>query len=172
MRRRRSNRSYRQPTRPPADNASTVAENHKTATIATTHDTDATTAATSVPFPPRPPRRVQTLTGEAPSPFSADALSHSKASPSAGCAAPTSKTDGLGPKRASGKGRNPSRAKKRWDSRGGTRNPPRPQATNANYLVRFASIPVEVFLQLLVFTLRPALSLCPLPTFPCSNKPM
>ncbi|CAM9815010.1 unnamed protein product, partial [Ectocarpus sp. 12 AP-2014] len=43
------------------------------------------------------------LTGEPPSPFSVDSLSHSKAS--AGRGAPTIKTDDLGPKRASWKDR-------------------------------------------------------------------
>ncbi|CAM9955923.1 unnamed protein product, partial [Ectocarpus sp. 4 AP-2014] len=70
------------------------------------------------------------LTGKSPSPFSADSLSHSKAS--AGRGAPTIKTDGLGPKRASWKGGSLAGTLKPWDSMASVRNPPSPP--NPQYL--------------------------------------
>ncbi|CAM9209896.1 unnamed protein product [Ectocarpus sp. 6 AP-2014] len=69
------------------------------------------------------------LTGEPPSPFSADSLSHSKAS--AGRGAPTIKTDGLGPNRASWKDRSLAGTLKRWDSIASIRPPSPP---NSQYL--------------------------------------
>ncbi|CBN75304.1 Ankyrin Repeat Transient Receptor Potential Channel [Ectocarpus siliculosus] len=69
------------------------------------------------------------LTGEPPSPFSADSLSHSKAS--AGRGAPTIKTDGLGPNWASWKDRSLAGTLKRWDSIASMRSPPPP---NPQYL--------------------------------------
>ncbi|CAM9403921.1 unnamed protein product [Ectocarpus sp. 12 AP-2014] len=67
------------------------------------------------------------LTGKPPSPFSADSLSHSKAS--AGRGAPTIKTDGL---RASWKDRSLGRTLKRWDSMASMRSSPYPP--NPQYL--------------------------------------
>ncbi|CAM9466764.1 unnamed protein product, partial [Ectocarpus sp. 8 AP-2014] len=75
------------------------------------------------------------LTGEPPSPFEADSRSRSKAS--AGRGAPTIKTDGLGSKRASWKGRSLAGTLKHLDSIASMRplSPPNPQYLREEMIV-------------------------------------